>query len=335
MKNENLIRTSPEPYCTSCSSDGTILYSSIQDELFDVPGHWNIKQCNNQSCRLMWLDPKPIPEDIHLAYETYYTHTPLKKTLSFMDFVTHGYRAFKYHYLPKNINCGYKVIGKTLSILTFFKEHMDYPFIYFCDKKPGVMLELGVGSGTTFKQFREWGWKIDGIDFDAKAVKACVNDGLNVKHGDLLSQEFKDNYYDGIFSAHVLEHVPNPIELMSESLRILNDGGKFVAVTPNSDSALHRLFRVNWRGLEPPRHIHIFNEKSLRLAAEKAGFSKVEIITSNYSAAGVFNASYCIATGCKQSIWLRILANIARLFLTIYHYFSPMSGEELVVIAYK
>ena len=122
---------------------------------------------------------------------------------------------------------------------------------------------------------------------------------------------------------------------MKESLRILNDGGVFVGVTPNGKSALHSIFKINWRGLEPPRHIHIFAKESLISAAHQAGFTDVQVITSNFSAAGVGYHSMKLAWGAQDSLPLRLLANFWRLLLTFYRRLFPDSGEELILIARK
>lgn len=335
MCTTSIIRTEKKLQCICCSGDGTLVYSRLEDRLFNVSGYWDIWRCTNPRCRLMWLNPMPVPEDIHLAYQSYYTHSPLKQETSFMDKVINGYRARSYGTPHTGFTSLHVILGRILALSDFFKEHMDYPYSFFKAPEIGRMLELGVGSGATFKQFNEWGWDIDGIDFDSAAVSACLDSGLRVSQGDLISQEFPNSTYDAIFSAHVLEHVSDPVELMVESVRILKPGGRFVAVTPNADSTLHQLFKLNWRGLEPPRHLHIFSASALQLAAEKAGFSKIEIISSNYSASGVFNASCSLAFGFTGSIWLRIISNLARLVLTIYRRFSPMSGEELILVAYK
>ena len=126
---------------------------------------------------------------------------------------------------------------------------------------------------------------------------------------------------------------------MQESLRVLKTGGIFVAVTPNASSKLHRIYKFNWRELDPPRHLHIFTPEALLTAAKKAGFSKIDIVTSNYSAAGVCFISHKISrfgiTTMHDYSFFRYFAQCVRLYLNVMHRFSPLSGEELVLIAYK
>ena len=282
----------------------------------------------------MWLNPCPLEEDLHLAYLNYYTHTQVKRN-SFFQRVQNAYRQKRYGFPLPDAKGYEQVLGSVLAKIDFFRESMDYPFSFLNAPERGKLLELGAGNGETLKQLIEWGWTAQGIDFDPKAVAACRAENLNVQLGDLESQHYSSNEFNAIFSSHVLEHVPDPISLMKESLRILDDGGIFVGVTPNGKSALHSIFKINWRGLEPPRHIHIFTKESLTSAAHQAGFADVQVITSNFSAAGVGYHSMKLAWGARDSLPLRLLANFWRLLLTFYRQLFSDSGEELILIARK
>ena len=43
--------------------------------------------------------------------------------------------------------------------------------------------------------------------------------------------------------------------------------------TPNLDSRYHNKYKYLWRGLDSPRHLVLFNEKSVRLALWRTGYS--------------------------------------------------------------
>jgi SAM-dependent methyltransferase len=340
MSNQTQIRTQPKANCICCGSQGTYIYQGLEDRLFGAPGVWSLKRCDNHQCGLLWLDPTPINEDIYLAYNNYYTHAknPVIKESMFSKLLA-GYRAYKYQYLVDRTTLLQRVTGKALSFFSFFKEHMDYPFVYFKDLKKGNLLELGVGSGDTLKLFNNWGWQAEGLDFDPEAVKYAASQGLKVYEGDIFSQQFPDESFDAIFSSHVLEHVPDPIHLMQESSRILKPGGVFVAVTPNASSRLHKIFKSSWRELDPPRHLNIFTHQALQMSVIKAGFRKHEIVSSNYSATGVCFISYKISrysvTKMHDYTFFKYIAYFIRLFLNLTHRLSHMSGEELVLVAYK
>jgi hypothetical protein len=50
-----------------------------------------------------------------------------------------------------------------------------------------------------------------------------------------------------------------------------------VLFTPNAASLSHQLFKQDWRGLEPPRHLHVFSTQSLPLVLKRAGFREVTV----------------------------------------------------------
>lgn len=334
------MRTQPKSNCLCCGSSGTYLYEGLQDKLFSAPGVWSLRRCNNKQCGLLWLDPEPIAEDIHTAYESYYTHaksSAMKQTYFSRGLL--GYQAHQYQYLVSQTSVLQRRVGKVLSFFGFFKEHMDYPFVYFKGLKKGKLLELGVGSGDTLKLFNNWGWLAEGLDFDSQAVEYAQSLGLKVYKGDIFSQQFANDSFDAIFSSHVVEHVPDPVALMQESLRILKPGGIFVAITPNASSRLHQLFKSKWRGLEPPRHLHIFTPQSLLTATKKVGFDKIEISSSNCSAIHIFYESLKATEIGKfriyTSLFFKCFAYSVGWFLNIMRRLSPLTGEEIVLIAYK
>ena len=336
----NKIRTKEVLHCKCCHSEGIYLYQSLQDRLFGVDGKWSVKQCVNQQCGLLWLDPMPIEEDLHKAYENYYTHVDqsvAKKSL--MSKATAGYKAYKYGFMLSETNPIQRLLGRAFSLFGFLKEHMDYPFVHFKDLPKGKLLELGSGSGDTLKLFKAWGWQAEGLDFDAKAVENASGKGLLVHQGDIFSQKFENNNFDAIFSSHVFEHVPDPEALLNESYRALKSGGVFVAVMPNSNSKLHKFFKSNWRELDPPRHLNIFSPIALHHLVKKTKFKSFNITTGNYSATGVYLMSHAIAQDGKADMFarssLRSIAHLIHFYLGVTHRFSPLSGEELILVARK
>ena len=68
------IQTTPSPKCPVCDEEGLRLYQDLEDSLYYVPGKWSLSKCTNSKCGLLWLDPRPIEEDIESLYRQYHTH---------------------------------------------------------------------------------------------------------------------------------------------------------------------------------------------------------------------------------------------------------------------
>jgi len=76
----------------------------VNDRLFDVPGQWNVRQCTNPDCGLLWLDPRPVEDDIGKLYRNYFTHLaafsfPVRKRMgSFRKSLKNAIMAYAFGY---------------------------------------------------------------------------------------------------------------------------------------------------------------------------------------------------------------------------------------------
>jgi len=140
---------------------------------------------------------------------------------------------------------------------------------------------------------------------------------------------------------HSLEHVHDPLKLIKECLRLLKPGGRFVAITPNAASWAHKIYGCAWRGLEPPRHLHIFTANSLHHITNMAGFP-MPVVSSRVSGANsIFAASHTIREGLPitdlsaATASARLRARAMQLAEWLMLFIRPDCGEELVVGARK
>jgi 2-polyprenyl-3-methyl-5-hydroxy-6-metoxy-1,4-benzoquinol methylase len=282
MTEDREIRTQPCPGCILCGSDGVFIYRDQRDRLFGAGGSWNFKRCCNRSCGLIWLDPMPLEEDIGKAYAKYYTHQAqagakrpglLKRACELME---RGYWAGKYHY-PIAGSMLVKGVGKLLYLFPLRRRGADGDVRFLRAVPHGRLLDVGCGSGEWLLFMRALGWQVEGIDFDERAVEIATQSGLNVRCGALEQQSYPSESFNAVILNHVIEHLPDPVGTLWECGRILAPGGKQVVFTPNSSSLGHRFFKGRWRGLEPPRHLHVFSMRSLQQILGQAGFREISV----------------------------------------------------------
>jgi len=143
----------------------------------------------------------------------------------------------------------------------------------------GRYLDVGSGDGSNVAALGKLGMLAEGVEPRAAAAEYCRAGGLNVRTGTLEEATFPDDSFDCLSLNHVLEHVPEPIDLIRECRRVLKPGGTLFVGVPNFRALMRNVVGKTWIGLDPPRHLHQFQEDSLRSVFEKAGM-RVESIES-------------------------------------------------------
>ena len=278
----DILRTNPKPLCILCGSPGTVLYQELRDRLFSAPGLWRLKQCCRPECGLVWSDPAPLEEDLGLAYRTYYTHTKPAGNLSkFKHFVlAHGYRLG---------------ISVPAILAGLHRERRDFRHMFLGHLRPGRIFDVGCGDGQVLARMSKLGWRGAGIDFDAAAVETGRQKfGQHLQVGDFQTAQLNERDFDAVTMSHVIEHVPDPIACLKKCRDLLKPGGQLVVTTPNIRSLGHATFKENWRGLEVPRHLHIFAPNLLGDCARAAGLAVLRTGSTAVNADYMANASIAI-----------------------------------------
>ncbi|HSR05739.1 MAG TPA: class I SAM-dependent methyltransferase [Bryobacteraceae bacterium] len=328
--NSPSMRTVPNPNCLFCGVPGEVLYSGLADHLFLVPGSWQLRQCADPKCGLVWTDPAPLAEDLGLAYQTYYTHA-----------VSAGNSP---GILQRASKSAYWAGVKLLSLMSgLYRERRRFKSMLLGDLSPGRLFDVGCGDGKFLRLMAEKGWRGSGMDFDAAAIEnGRTNYGLDLSVGDFQTAHFDNGDFDAVTVTHVIEHVPDPLACLKKCRELLRSGGRLVVTTPNVRSLGHERFQRNWRGLEPPRHLHIFTPGLLAECARRAGLSVVRTGSTAANADYFANASLAIknirpdATGGIGGGWDRRFALDAvafqyREYFTMHRH--PDWGEEAFLVA--
>jgi len=139
----------------------------------------------------------------------------------------------------------------------------------------GTFFEVGAGVGYLCLFALARGWNAKGIETSERAVKygkSHLKADLSVS---TIEEYDKEEVFDAIAMVEVLEHFIDPIKAIT-ALRKLSGSHTFLfGTTPNTDSD-------HWRKSEqniyvPQDHIFLFNEKSIRIFADKANIHDLTI----------------------------------------------------------
>lgn len=153
------------------------------------------------------------------------------------------------------------------------------------------LLDVGFGDATFLENAQSAGWEVAGVDMDSVVVNLAQQRGLNVRQGSIEVFADQPGSFDVITISHVIEHVYNPVEFLKVAFGLLKPGGRLWLDTPNMESFGYARFGKDWRGLEPPRHLVLFNSKSIGYALKQSGFDTWKLIDRAPVTRGVFTAS--------------------------------------------
>jgi 2-polyprenyl-3-methyl-5-hydroxy-6-metoxy-1,4-benzoquinol methylase len=324
--------------CYLCGTEGYVIYRDLHDKIFGAPGKWDLKKCRNPECELIWLDPMPTESDLHKVYETYYTHQVNGSSANNV-----GKRNLLLRPFHLVLKFGHKLLVHITGMdQALSQAQLDLSSMYLTSNRIGSLLDIGCGNGVFLDRMRSLGWNVQGVEVDQKAASVAEKVfNIPVFVGTLEAASHSSESLDAITMNHVIEHVHDPIALLQECARILKPGGYLIVVTPNARSLGHVRFGQYWRGLEPPRHLHLFSQSTLQGSAHKAGFRNIETWTTPANAEGIAIASLDVEYAGRQTqgtpspFTRAILSKYFQLRAFTYHWGHTDSGEEVILRASK
>lgn len=302
--------------------------------------NWTMSRCGG--CQSLYLDPRPDPGSLALAYDSYYTHhreqevVPVSGPGRLGWKMIHGYlnAAFGFRRRPA-LGMGRWVFGA----LPPWKLKLDYYARHlFADRHPrgGRLLDVGCGNGEFVARAAEMGWVATGIDPDPKAVAACKEHGLDVIEGTVQSLSNRlQGTFDVVALSHSLEHVPNPLHELKSVARLLRPCGTLWLALPNPRSLGARVFGGDWRELHPPYHLCIPAPRQLQSLLESAGLEDIRFRRRGAHARRMMRESAenaRIAGGLGRTV-RALLAPVLRVVADVAATVVPGLAEETVVIA--
>lgn len=133
------------------------------------------------------------------------------------------------------------------------------------------LLEIGSSVGATLEAATRRGWQAVGVDVSETAVAACVERGLDARVVGPLTLPFDDGVFDVVCAWHVIEHVADVRQTLSEWVRVLRPGGLLVIETPDANCPKARKLGPRYRKFWAPEHTYTFSKPSLARFFEEAG----------------------------------------------------------------
>lgn len=140
------------------------------------------------------------------------------------------------------------------------------------------ILDIGCGRGEWLELLRDGGYVARGLDINQLMLDQCKTGGLDVIEADALTylKSQPDASLGAVTGFHLIEHLPFPvlINLIEESVRVLQPGGVVIFETPNPQNALvgtHNFYI-------DPSHLKPLPSVLVKFILEHSGLQQVEII---------------------------------------------------------
>lgn len=208
----------------------------------------------NETLDMLETFPQPKAEELSGYYESdaYISHTDSKKS-----------GTDKLYQLVKKI-----ALASKLKLINSFKT---------TDKN---LLDVGCGTGDFLLTCKNKGWKVTGVEPNAKA-KITSEHKLTGESGSEIYSEIKqlkpEAQFDVITLWHVLEHVPNLDVYISTLKSLLKPKGILIVAVPNFRSYDANYYKQFWAAYDVPRHLWHFSKKSIQRLFTKQEMSVVKI----------------------------------------------------------
>lgn len=239
-----------------------------------------------------------------MAYGNYYTHAagPAREASEELTGLRRLRRMLANGYLNDRFGTTYQPSsswGRWIAqCLPGQRQLLDAQFRYLPKPRPGQrLLDIGCGNGDFLAVARDAGWVAVGLEPDAQAAATARQRGFDVQVGSLAELADAPASFDAITLNHVIEHVHQPAETLGAVFKLLRAGGSVHLETPNIHSHGAEYFGADWRGLESPRHLVIFNPSSLASLLARCGFEGIAIKRRPTVSAGMYLRSLRMRQG--------------------------------------
>ena len=209
---------------------------------------FEFSKCRHKDCGHVYVDPLPSTEELNVFYAKNTSGLENSDSWTMVDdYVNNPHLVHKFYE-------GNRI--KFLKRKGYLSSEM-------------AVLDVGCSTGMFLRVLKDQGYEdVMGVDVSLEQVTHCreVN---KIPAFRSLSEIPEDKCFDLVSLYAILEHVPNPVELVEQSVRRVKINGHLIVDVPNYRSLYRMLTGKRWLWLIPPVHLQYFTPKSIvKLAAD-------------------------------------------------------------------
>lgn len=261
-------------------------------------------------CEFVYVSPRYGEDEIHTLYDEEYWNSSSPKTKGYANYA-----------------------DEAPLYLKTFRKRLRHVRRFV--KPPARVLDVGCAAGYFLRVATEAGYDGYGVEVSApianEAIEALGADRIHVGMLDAVpdDERFAKGSFDLVTMWDVIEHVPDPRDLLEQARAMLKPGGHLILETQNVDSRFATFLGPKWHHFKHEEHIYHFNPKTVRDVLGQAGFETLDL-TSSYGGKYVsfgFIAERAARLNKVASVLLSPLSLMKR--ANVYMNF----GDEMVVTA--
>lgn len=144
------------------------------------------------------------------------------------------------------------------------------------------LLDIGAGAGLLVHEAKKQGLTASGVEPSGSLVTiARERFGVDLLHGTFPHPALAGQKFDMVFLIDVIEHVSDPLLLLTSCRAALSRNGVLILVTPDICSVAARVLGKKWWHLRLA-HVCYFNRKTITAAARKCGLEPVRFLRARW-----------------------------------------------------
>jgi SAM-dependent methyltransferase len=148
------------------------------------------------------------------------------------------------------------------------------------------LLDIGCGNGFVLELALDRGWHgVRGVEPSEDAIaNAPVRVAHMIERGFLQRGMFAPASFDAVTLFQVLDHLPDPVEVLSEVRRLLRPGGVILALNHNVDAWSARVLRER-SPIFDVEHTYLYSPETMRRLFDEVGFDVISVgpVQNTYS----------------------------------------------------
>lgn len=146
------------------------------------------------------------------------------------------------------------------------------------DLRPGRLLDIGCSCGYFMELAQAAGYAVQGLEFSRAAIAAAA-DTVRPNIHCARVEELADagERFDLITAFDIIEHLNDPLALLSQARRLLAPKARLVISTPDAGHWLRPIMGSRWPMLQPMQHVSLFSGPALKLALASTGFGEITV----------------------------------------------------------